>query len=80
LLAGGVYFVYKTIRIWSNGDALETIVKSLTVFSGLSLALLLATSAAAIVVMRNFGQGLKEGRASGCLASFPKSLLTLPPL
>lgn len=64
LLVGGTYFVYKTIRIWSNDGALETIVKSLTVFSALSLALLVATSAMAIVVMRAFGQGLKEGRAS----------------
>lgn len=74
LLVGGTYFALKLVRIWTNDDALQTTVKSLTVFAALSLALLLATLAMTVVVLRNFGKGLKQGRAFTNFALLPRRL------
>jgi len=59
-LAACVYFVYKLFRIWeqANGE-FKDVYKSLTVFAAISLFFLLVTSIWAVIVMRNFGRGLK---------------------
>jgi len=60
-LAAGGYFVFKLFRIYAGkDDAYRLVYKSLTVFSALSLALLIATFAVAIKCLRNFGLGLKQ--------------------
>ncbi|KAG9223045.1 hypothetical protein PLEOSDRAFT_1088423 [Pleurotus ostreatus PC15] len=56
-----VYFVYKLVKvlIYRNTDQFLAIYKTLSVFSMIAIVLLLATFAFAIIVMRNFGRGLK---------------------
>lgn len=56
-----VYFVYKLFRIWQLKDTLyKEVYKSLTVFSTLSMLLLLITAVMTIQCMLNFGRGLKN--------------------
>ena len=56
-----VYFVYKLFRIWQLKDTLyKEVYKSLTVFSTLSMLLLLITAAMTIQCMLNFDRGLKN--------------------
>lgn len=56
-----VYFVYKLFRIWQNKETLyKEVYKSLTVFSTLSMLLLLITAVMTIQCMRNFNRGLKS--------------------
>ncbi|KAF8649790.1 hypothetical protein AX16_005556 [Volvariella volvacea WC 439] len=57
-----VYFIYKLIKvlILRNTDQYRFVWKSLTVFSVLAIALLFATFTFSIIVMRNFGRGLKD--------------------
>ncbi|KAF4606945.1 hypothetical protein EYR38_001000 [Pleurotus pulmonarius] len=56
-----VYFVYKLVKvlIYRNTEQFLAIYKTLSVFSMIAIVLLLATFAFAIIVMRNFGRGLK---------------------
>ncbi|PWZ02663.1 hypothetical protein BCV70DRAFT_153835 [Testicularia cyperi] len=59
-----VYFVYKLFRIWQNKQTLyKEVYKSLTVFSTLSMLLLLITAAMTVQCMRNFDRGLKNAIA-----------------
>jgi len=57
-----VYFIFKLVKvlIYRNQDQFKFVYKSLSVFSVISIALLIATFAFSIIVMRNFGRGLKE--------------------
>lgn len=57
-----VYFIYKLIKVllYRDTDQFKYIFKSLIVFSIIAIALLLITFAFSIIVMRNFGHGLKE--------------------
>ena len=56
-----VYFVYKLFRIWQLKDTLyKEVYKSLTVFSTLSMLLLLITAVMTIQCMLNFDRGLKN--------------------
>lgn len=64
LLAGMAYFIFKIVRIWTDtSNTYEGVQKSLTIFSVLSLAMIILCFAFGIVVWRNFGKGLK--RATG---------------
>jgi len=56
-----VYFVYKFWKIlkFRNDDTLQPVFKSLMIFSVLAIVLLVTTFAWAMIVMNNFGQGLK---------------------
>jgi len=59
-LAAG-YFFFKLFRIYQGkDDAYRLVYKSLTVFSALCLALLVATFAVAVKCFRNFGFGLRQ--------------------
>jgi len=56
-----VYFVYKLFRIWQLKDTLyKEVYKSLTVFSTLSMLLLLITAVMTVQCMLNFDRGLKN--------------------
>jgi len=60
--AGAAYFSFKLFRIYlhnSTSEDYETAKNSLTVFSVLSLLLLLSTIIQSGIVWRNFGRGLK---------------------
>ncbi|KAG0151596.1 hypothetical protein CROQUDRAFT_651011 [Cronartium quercuum f. sp. fusiforme G11] len=62
LLSGAGYFVYKLFRIWQgrdDPDSYQNVFKSLTVFSVSCLLMAIITSVAAVVCLRNFGNGLK---------------------
>lgn len=63
MLGGMAYFIFKIVRIWTQPLAYEGVQKSLTIFSVLSLAMIVLCVAFGIVVWRNFGKGLK--RATG---------------
>ena len=56
-----IYFIYKLGRVLSQRhlDPYKDVYKTLTVFSVLSICLLVATSIYSVIVMRNFGRGLK---------------------
>jgi len=60
-----VYFIYKLVKVIANRDKPEfhLIFKSLTIFSVIAIAFLVVTFVFAIIVMRNFGRGLKESLA-----------------
>lgn len=56
-----VYFVYKLFRIWQLKNTLyKEVYKSLTVFSTLSMLLLLITAVMTVLCMLNFDRGLKN--------------------
>jgi hypothetical protein len=57
-----VYFIYKLIKVIANRDnpQFHLIFKSLTIFSVIAIAFLVVTFIFAIIVLRNFGRGLKE--------------------
>jgi len=64
-----IYFVYKLVRVLMNkNDAsnptrqqqFQSVWKSLTTFSVIAIILLLVTFVFAIIVLRNFGRGLKH--------------------
>jgi len=61
LVAGFAYFSYKlaSILIRQHEDAFRPVVKSLAIFTAISIVLLVTTFAWAVMVMRNFGRGLK---------------------
>jgi len=56
-----IYFIYKLIKvlIYKDTDQYNLIWKSLTVFSIIAIILLLITFVFSIIIMRNFGRGLK---------------------
>lgn len=57
-----VYFIYKLIKVLLYNDTTQykLVWKSLTVFSVMAIVLLLITFAYSIIVLRNFGRGLKD--------------------
>ncbi|KAF7784746.1 hypothetical protein Agabi119p4_911 [Agaricus bisporus var. burnettii] len=57
-----IYFIYKLIRVLTNinTDAFDLTWKSLTVFSVIAIVLLVATMIFSVVLLRNFGKGLKQ--------------------
>ncbi|KIM48406.1 hypothetical protein M413DRAFT_230767 [Hebeloma cylindrosporum] len=57
-----VYFIYKLIKVllYNGTEQYKLVWKSLTVFSVIAIALLIATFAYSIIVLRNFGRGLKD--------------------
>ncbi|KAF8898375.1 hypothetical protein BD779DRAFT_3946 [Infundibulicybe gibba] len=57
-----IYFVYKLIKVLINMETpqFRLIWKSLTVFSIIASALLLVTFVFSVIVLRNFGRGLKD--------------------
>ncbi|TFK20150.1 hypothetical protein FA15DRAFT_600207 [Coprinopsis marcescibilis] len=57
-----IYFIYKLIRVLLNpgGDQFKLVWKSLTVFSVIAIALLIATFVFSVIILRNFGRGLKD--------------------
>ncbi|EDR16071.1 uncharacterized protein LACBIDRAFT_228346, partial [Laccaria bicolor S238N-H82] len=59
-----VYFIYKLIKVllYLGTDQYRLVWKSLTVFSVIAIALLFATFVFSIIILRNFGQGLKDAR------------------
>ncbi|PWN40793.1 hypothetical protein IE81DRAFT_331351 [Ceraceosorus guamensis] len=61
ILCAGAYFTYKLFRIWQGrkGAYLE-VYKSLTVFSVLAIALVLATVWSAMMCLRKFNCGLRN--------------------
>ncbi|KIK71295.1 hypothetical protein GYMLUDRAFT_235635 [Collybiopsis luxurians FD-317 M1] len=60
-----VYFLYKLVKVlmFKNTDDLKFVWKTLTVFSFIAIALLIATFILSIMVMQNFGRGLKKALA-----------------
>ncbi|KAH9451400.1 hypothetical protein MJO28_009089 [Puccinia striiformis f. sp. tritici] len=54
-----VYFIFKLIRLYDN-ESISAAVKSLTIFSVLTIALLFATGIVSILCYQNFGKGLLE--------------------
>lgn len=60
LLGGVAYFVFKIVRIWTQTEGYEGVQKSLTIFSVLSLVMLVLCFSFGIVVWHNFGKGLKR--------------------
>lgn len=60
-LGGSAYFIFKLVRIYQNGHALQylPVRTSLTIFAVLTLILIIITIANASVCMSNFGKGLK---------------------
>jgi len=60
--AACVYFVYKFWKIlkFRNDTLLHPVFKSLMIFSVLAIILLITTFAWAMILMNNFGQGLKS--------------------
>ncbi|KAJ7706407.1 hypothetical protein B0H17DRAFT_628153 [Mycena rosella] len=61
--AGGmIYFVYKVLRYKDTAD-FAIVWKTLTVFSVIAIILLLATVVFSVLVLRNFGRGLKDALA-----------------
>jgi len=64
-----IYFVYKFVKVLmyatdssnpTRQTQFRTVYKSLTTFSVIAIILLVATFVSAVVVMRNFGRGLKS--------------------
>ncbi|KAH8835418.1 hypothetical protein DL96DRAFT_1574132 [Flagelloscypha sp. PMI_526] len=64
-VAAMVYFIYKLARVLIDikTDLFKFIWKSLTVFSILAILLLVATFVLSILVLKNFGYGLKDALA-----------------
>ncbi|UZJ53965.1 hypothetical protein CBS101457_003285 [Exobasidium rhododendri] len=64
LVGGAGYFVYKTFKIWSERTTTyKEVYKSLTVFTVLSLGLLVATFIMSVRCLMNFDMGLKGAMA-----------------
>lgn len=53
------YFVYKLFKILRNQDTIQQAAKTLAVFAIIAILLLLVTFVMAVIVLRNFGGGLK---------------------
>lgn len=60
LLAGTAYFIFKLVRIWTRPEIYSSVRKSLSVFSVLSIIMIILTLVAGILVYRNFGKGLRR--------------------
>ncbi|KAJ7492831.1 hypothetical protein FB451DRAFT_552023 [Mycena latifolia] len=61
-VGGMIYFVYKLAKVlmYKHTRDFELVWKTLTVFSVIAIILLLATFVFSIMVLRNFGRGLKD--------------------
>jgi len=61
-VSGLIYFCYKLVRVLMNktDPKFESVWKSLSIFSVIAILLLIATFVFAIIVLRNFGRGLKN--------------------
>ncbi|PPQ98269.1 hypothetical protein CVT26_013537 [Gymnopilus dilepis] len=57
-----IYFIYKLIKVllYNYTDQYKLVWKSLTIFSVIAIVLLFATFVYSVIVLRNFGRGLKE--------------------
>ncbi|KDR84785.1 hypothetical protein GALMADRAFT_289380 [Galerina marginata CBS 339.88] len=57
-----IYFIYKLIKVllYNTTDQYRLVWKSLTIFSVIAIALLFATFVYSVIVLRNFGRGLKD--------------------
>ncbi|KAF9056622.1 hypothetical protein BJ165DRAFT_1522516 [Panaeolus papilionaceus] len=57
-----IYFIYKLIKVllFKDTDQYRLVWKSLTVFSVIAIALLFLTFVYSVLVLRNFGRGLKD--------------------
>ena len=57
-----IYFIYKLVRVLLNPreEPYVLVWKSLTVFSVIAIALLIATFVFSIIILRNFGRGLRD--------------------
>ncbi|KAJ7275254.1 hypothetical protein B0H12DRAFT_1265994 [Mycena haematopus] len=60
--AAMIYFVYKLVKVlrFRNTEDFITVWKTLTIFSVIAIVLLAVTFVFAIMVLRNFGRGLKD--------------------
>ncbi|KAF5382933.1 hypothetical protein D9757_006284 [Collybiopsis confluens] len=60
-----VYFVYKLVKVlmFKSTDEFKFVWKTLTVFSFIAIVLLIATFTFSIMIMQNFGRGLKSALA-----------------
>jgi len=60
-----IYFIYKLIKVLLNVNTktFNQTWKSLTVFSVIAIVLLIATMVYSVIVLRNFGKGLKDALA-----------------
>jgi len=60
-----IYFIYKLIRVLLNphSDTYLLVWKSLTIFSVIAIVLLIATFTYSVILLRNFGRGLKDAFA-----------------
>jgi len=69
-----IYFIYKLIKVLmlNNTDQYRLVWKSLTVFSVIAIALLIATFVSSVIVLRNFGRGLKEALARKAMQGPPR--------
>ncbi|THH11788.1 hypothetical protein EW145_g416 [Phellinidium pouzarii] len=54
-----VYFVYKLFRIFQMGSSVADVARTLIVFAIIAITLLIITVVMAVIVLRNFGGGLK---------------------
>ncbi|KAF9535542.1 hypothetical protein CPB83DRAFT_841946 [Crepidotus variabilis] len=65
-----VYFVYKLVQVLlhMDQDPYKNLWKSLTAFSTIAIILLFATFVYSVIVLRNFGRGLKDALARKALA------------
>jgi len=61
-VAALIYFIYKLFRILTqrNSDIFKSVYKSLSAFATISIMLLIITCIWAVLVLRNFDQGLKS--------------------
>ncbi|TFK41365.1 hypothetical protein BDQ12DRAFT_600549 [Crucibulum laeve] len=57
-----IYFIYKLIKVllFLNRPQYKLVWKSLTIFSVIAIVLLVATFIFSVIILRNFGQGLKN--------------------
>jgi hypothetical protein len=65
-----IYFIYKLVKVllYNSTVQYKLVWKSLTIFSVIAIVLLFATFVYSVIVLRNFGRGLKEAltrRAQG---------------
>jgi len=66
-----VYFVYKLIKIILNHDTIQKAVMTLAAFAIIAIIFLLGTFVMAIIVLRNFGGGLKYHMTKNKLTKTP---------
>jgi len=60
LIGGTAYFIFKLVRIWTQKDTYKLVQKSLTVFSVLSLFMIVLTIVYGSIIWHNFNKGLRS--------------------